>query len=397
MKVLMLGWELPPYNSGGLGVACLQLSRALADSGADIDFVLPYYPGGGISHMKVITMFKDPSEIALLPAAYQSYKEDAQRVGLPPANRVDNVFEDTVGRIFSYNEYDVIHAHDWLTFRAALRAKWLTNKPLVLHVHSVERDRAGGADGSPLVREIEATAMMMADRVIAVSQHTKDAIISDYGVPADRITVIHNAIDVADFQPVDEENAYSYLEYMKSRGWKVLINAGRLTIQKGLTQLVSAAAEAMYRCPKTFLLLVGSGEQRDELLSQAAQLGIADRCLFVGFQRGKNLRDAYRIADLFLMPSVSEPFGLVALEAVGYGVPVLISKQSGVAEALQSCLKVDFWDIREMTNQITSVLRNPKLGQELSANAGRELRVMTWRRPAEKLMRIYSEQIGAAA
>lgn len=395
MKVLMLGWELPPFNSGGLGVACLHLSKALASSGADIDFVLPYYPGPQMDHMNVITMFKDPEEFDRLPGIYD---ELGAKDGLPPAvNQADDAFEKLIGRIVSQQSYDIIHAHDWLTFRAALRAKWLTNKPLVLHVHSIERDRAGGKAGSPLVREIEFTAMHLADKVIAVSEHTKRAIVEDYKIPANKIAVVHNGINPSDFEPLDDANAYVYLELMKARGWKVLSYVGRLTIQKGLTQLIQAAAKAMRFEPNTLLLVVGGGEQRDQLISLSADLGIGDRVIFTDFQRGKRLRDAYRATDLFMMPSVSEPFGLVALEAAGYGAPVLVSKQSGVSEALKSCLKVDFWDVDEMANKIVSVLRNQSLANELSGNALAELDSMSWERPARKVMRLYFEHAGAPA
>lgn len=394
MKVLMLGWELPPYNSGGLGVACLQLSRALASSGADIDFVLPYYPGPGFDHMTVKSAFSRPSDLYSVANVYQS--QTAQITSSGPAG-LDATYEDTVSLVAASSEYDVIHAHDWLTFRAALRAKWESNIPLIVHIHSIERDRAGGKDGNPMVREIEATAMALADKVIAVSEHTKQAIIEDYTIPADKISVVYNAINPEDVVPLGDENSYRYLAAMHGRGWQVLAYVGRLTVQKGLIQLIRATAEAMKRAPKTFLLLVGSGEQRDELVQLAAELGIGDRVFFADFQRGKQLRDAFKSSQLFLMPSVSEPFGLVALEAAGYGVPVLLSKQSGVSEILKSCLKVDYWDINEMANQITAALQNPALAEELSRGAKVELSNVSWQRPAARVMELYAHHAGAAA
>lgn len=396
MKVLMLGWELPPFNSGGLGVACLQLSQALAASGADIDFVLPYYPGPGFDHMRIKSTFTEPADIFSFENVYQSKGFD-KKAGSTKSINFQTAFEDAVSYIASSGEYDVIHAHDWLTFRAALRAKWESGVPLIVHIHSIERDRAGGKEGSSLVREIEGTALALADKVVAVSDHTKQAIIDDYAIPADKIQVVHNGIDPSDFLPLDEENSYRYLIEMQKNGWQVLTYVGRLTVQKGLTQLIRASAEAMKRVPKTFLLLVGSGEQRDELIQLAADLGIGDRIFFADFQRGKRLRDAFKSAQLFLMPSVSEPFGLVALEAAGYGAPVLLSKQSGVSEVLKSCLKVDYWDIDEMANQIAAVLRDPVLGEELSHNAKYELDRLTWERPAQKVMSLYEAHARPAA
>jgi glycosyltransferase involved in cell wall biosynthesis len=245
-------------------------------------------------------------------------------------------FEDAVGRIAASKEYDVIHAHDWLTFRAALRAKQArTECPLILHVHSIERDRAGGETGNPLVREIEETSMLLADKVIAVSELTKQAIINEYGIPADKIDVLHNSVDHSTFEALDADNAYTYLSAMRTQGYRVVVAISRLTIQKGLPNLLYALREVVARSPKTFLLIVGSGEQYFELIQLAASLGIARNVLFTNFQRGKRLRDAYAVGDLFVMPSISEPFGLTALEAVGYGTPVLISRQSGVAEVLR--------------------------------------------------------------
>lgn len=391
MKILMLGWELPPHNSGGLGVACLQLSKALAESGADIDFILPHYSGNEHKHMKVTSAFSKDTDIYSLENAYSSYKyvKKGKRTRHFTIGHQQEAYEEAVAALVDSKEFDLIHAHDWLTFRAALRAKWQSGKPLVAHVHSIERDRAGGSPGNPLVREIEAVTMMLADRVIAVSERTKQAIINDYGIPAEKIKVVHNSLDPDDFVPLEGDNEYKYLEDLKALGWKVVVNVGRLTIQKGLPHLLEAAAEVIKRQPKTFFLFVGSGEQRDQLIEQAAALGIADRVIFAGFQRGKRWRDAYAIGDLFVMPSVSEPFGLTPLEAISYGTPVLISKQSGVAEILNNCLKIDFWDVNEMANQIVLTLQNQSLKDELINNAQREYSSLSWRSAALELMKVY--------
>ena len=392
MKILMLGWELPPHNSGGLGVACYQLCKSLAQNGADIEFILPYDTKHDIDFMKVTPAHPGIAE-AIIPSsvAYDSYRyiyEDGSEEFFDVFAQ-QNAYENAVERLVEAREFDVIHAHDWLTFRAAIRAKQKVNKPLILHVHSIEKDRAGGHYGNPLVREIEYLSMMIADRVVTVSQHTKDMVEQEYGIPSDKIEVVHNSIDLSEIENSLDENAYKYLEKMKNHGYRVAANVGRLTIQKGLPHLLRAARLVIDKHPKTLFLFVGSGEQRDELLELAAELGIADKVFFAGFQRGRNWRDAYRVADLFVMPSVSEPFGLTPLEAIGYGTPVLISKQSGVSEVIQNCLKVDFWDINEMANQITAVVQNPVLGEELLRNSYHEYQKLSWHNTAVKLIDVY--------
>ncbi len=396
---MMLGWELPPQNSGGLGVACLQMAKALAASGADIDFVLPYRTKQRYDFMRVVSA--QPTNVASISTinAYDSYKyilEDGSEFII---NAIDQhqAYESAVAKMVDALEFDVIHAHDWLTFKAALRAKVQSGKRLIVHMHSTERDRAGGKYGNPLVHEIESNALLIADQIIAVSQRVKDMIVSDYNIPADKIEVVHNSIDTDYLEPLDSDNTYKYLTRLKDRGWNVVINVGRLTIQKGLPHFLRAAAKVLDRQPHTMFLLVGSGEQRDELLELAAELGIADKVLFAGFARGKRWRDAYAIADLFVMPSISEPFGLTPLEAVAYGTPVLISKQSGVSEVLRNCLKVDFWDEDEMANQITSSLGNKTILEELHNNACRELKQLNWSSAADKLMKIYAVHAGRTA
>jgi glycogen(starch) synthase len=391
MKVLMLGWELPPHNSGGLGVACLQLSKALANSGADIDFVLPYSSGEKYDFMKITSVQpKNVKHISRLHA-YDSYKytlQDNSEVNVSVTDQ-QHAYEIAVGQIIAEKEFDVIHAHDWLTFRAGIRAKQQSGKPLIAHVHSIERDRAGDKYGNPIVREIEHMAFLMSDRIIAVSGRVKNMISEEYSIPKDKIDVVHNSIDQSFLDPLDKDNAYAYLEYMKQNGWKVVVNVGRLTIQKGLPHFLRAAGKVAKFSPKTFFLIVGDGEQRNELIELAAEQGIADRVIFAGFQRGKNWRDAYAIGDLFVMPSVSEPFGLTPLEAVAYGTPVMISKQSGISEVLQNCLKVDFWDEDEMANQMVSLLKNDTLRDELHYNAFKEYDRMSWDNAANQLMNIY--------
>jgi len=394
----MLGWELPPHNSGGLGVACYQLCKALSKKGADIEFILPYTAAHpDITFMRVRPAHQqDVKEVIKAGTAYQSFKyvKHNGEVEYLDLHGQIRVYEEAVGKLVEWAEFDIIHAHDWLTCRAALRAKMMTGKPLVVHFHSIEADRAGREfGGNPMVRDIEALAAHIADRVVAVSQLTKDAIVREYGVPADKIEVVYNHSDPTDLLPGDGENVYRYLAYMKGLGYRTVVNVGRLTIQKGLPNLLHAFKEVLARAPRTFLLLVGDGEQKIELINLAADLGISHNVFFAGFQRGKRLRDAFAVGDLFVLPSISEPFGLVALEAIGYGTPVLISKQSGVSEVVRNCLKVDFWDVKRMADMITAVVQNDTLRDELHANSYREYLNRSWDHSADRLWDIYGRHV----
>jgi glycogen(starch) synthase len=401
MRILMLGWELPPHNSGGLGVACYQLCKALSKKGADIEFVLPYTaPHPGVDFMRINSAHpQDVERVLQSGIAYDSFKyvKSTGEIEYVDLFGQAAIFEEAVERIVKLAEFDVIHAHDWLTCRAAIRAKMVSGKPLIVHFHSIEADRSGRPmGGNPLVREIENLALMLADKVIAVSQYTKDAIVREYDIPADKIEVVHNHSDPASLIPEKGDNAYRYLTEMRGLGYKVIVNVGRLTVQKGLPNLLRAFQLVLARQPKTFLLIVGSGEQRNELIQQAADLGIAGNVIFTGFQRGKNWRDAYGVADLFVMPSVSEPFGLTALEAIGYGTPVLISRQSGVSEMILNALKVDFWDVDEMANKMVAIVQNDVLRDELYKNSYHEYSSHSWDDSADKLVGIYNRHVREA-
>ncbi len=399
MKVLMLGWELPPHNSGGLGVACYQLCKALSKKGVDIEFVLPYTAEHNIDFMSINAAHpQDVESVMKAGIAYDSFKyvKKTGEVEYIDIFGQSAIYEKAVERIVKLAEFNVIHAHDWLTCRAALRAKELTGKPLIVHIHSIEADRAGVEHGgNPMVREIEATSMLIADKIIAVSNHTKKAIIREYDIPADKIDVVHNSFDASSLIAEAGYNAYDYLEQMKQKGYKVVASVGRLTIQKGLPNLLVAFKEVVAHQPKSLLLIVGSGEQYYELIGLSAQLGISQNVVFTDFQRGKKYRDAYSVADLFVMPSVSEPFGLTPLEAIGYGTPALISRQSGVAEVLNNCLKVDYWDTNEMANQIVGVLRSDALRDELHNNSLQEYSRLSWNHSADKMFDVYNQHKNA--
>ena len=396
MKILMLGWELPPHNSGGLGVACMHLCKALSGAGADIHFIVPYIADhSAIDFMRVSSAVPiDVKDVQKSGMAYDSFKfvnekGEEERVSLSDYHRI---YEKSMDRIVTLGEFDVIHAHDWLTMRAAIRAKQLSGKPLVVHIHAIESDRSGGNGGNPTVEEIEYMGMMMADKIIAVSNHTKQAIITRYNIPAEKIEVVHNSIDAGIYDNVIGDNAYPYFEKMRDNGYKVVMNVGRFTLQKGLHNLIHAMKIVIEKRPKSFLVFVGNGELEIELLTLAAELGIGANVLFTGFQRGKNWRDMFAQSDIFVMPSISEPFGLTALESAAFGVPALVSKQSGVAEVMKTALTTDYWDVDDMANQICTVLNNQDLQDQLSIDGVNEIARMSWRYQAEQLMGIYAKQ-----
>jgi glycogen synthase len=403
MKILMLGWELPPFNSGGLGVACYQMCKHLARRNAKIDFVLPYNTEDSLDFMRLLPALPTTGQQFInLAGAYDGFCYSCVSANCEHAypsdlrgqqRRYTTFVEQLVGR----ESYDVIHAHDWLTFEAGMRAKQLTGKPLIAHVHATEFDRAGSHAGNELVHQIEYSALMMSDAIIAVSQFTKDIIVQRYKIPADKVEVVHNAIDPSEFGTLDPHNAYRYLEEMKKLGYKVVVSLGRLSLQKGINHLLDAARRVKEKDGKVLFLIVGDGEMRDELIETAAEYGVAHNVVFTGFLRGKQWRDAYAIGDMFVMPSVSEPFGLSALEAAGYGNAVLLSKQCGVGEVLRSAMQFDFWDTDRLANAILTIAEHGSLQRSLSEGALNEVARLTWDEAAAKFERLYGRHaVGAA-
>lgn len=395
----MLGWELPPHNSGGLGVACYELAKSLSIEGVSIDFVLPYKADHGIKEFAVhhATHVTPEAMRAGGFGAYQSCMfecgEAAQceHIDISDLRSLQRYYTRYVDSVVEKLNPDVIHAHDWLTYEAGTQAKIRTGKPLVAHVHATEFDRAGAESGNPIVHDIEYNGLMMADKIIAVSQITKDIIIRRYNIPADKIEVIYNGIDATAFVDTDvsSRQTYVYLDAMKQQGYSVIVSLGRLTVQKGLDYLLEATARAASAHDKLLLLVAGSGEQRDELIEKAAELGIADKVLFTGFVRGQRWRDAYGVGDMFVMSSVSEPFGLTALEAAGYGNAVILTKQSGVGEVLHSALRYDFWDTDRLANQIVAVATQKSLQNQLVSDARNEFAKFAWEDVSKKCMEVY--------
>lgn len=393
----MLGWELPPHNSGGLGVACYHLSKAIAQQGTSIDFVVPYSaPHDDIDFMKVhhATQLSPLHKFGM--GAYDSkFFVETVNPAVPGELRtirdIQAQYYKFVEQFAKKNDFDAIHAHDWLTMEAGMRAKELTNKPLIVHVHATEFDRAGGNPGNPVVHEIEYQGLIMADRILAVSEITKNIIVEKYNIPPSKIEVAYNAIDTYSFDAnyQYDERTYQYLEGLKSEGYTIISAVTRLTIQKGLGNLVRAVAKAADKYDRLALLLAGDGEQRDELIRLAADLGISDKVFFTGFVRGKQWRDAYSVSDVFVLSSISEPFGLTALEAAHHDNAVIVTNQSGVGEVLHSIFRYDFWDTDRLADQLVGIATSPALKESLRRNVTREYTRISWGDVAQQCLSLY--------
>ena len=400
MKILMLGWELPPHNSGGLGVACLNMARALAGQGADIDFVVPYeaeHPE--IKFMKVLSATHLDPIYRYGGGAYESLKllekiiPSINKEELLSIRDVQKSYCDFVEKYLTEFKPDIVHAHDWLTYEAGVLAKKNFGISLVAHVHATEFDRAGMRMGNPLIHEVEREGLMLADQIIAVSETTKRIIHDKYHIPLSKIHVVYNSLD-ENYEKSDynfDQDAYGYLRKLKTTGYTVVSTVGRFTIQKGLHNLMRAAALAISKNPKLIFVFAGDGEERNELVSLAADLGISKNVIFTGFIRGKKLRDIYSISDIFVMSSISEPFGLTALEAAHHGDVLILTKQSGVSEIIWSALKYDFWDEKKLADQIIAVSQNSALRETLQHNVKHEYHKISWDQVAKKCLKIYNK------
>jgi len=391
-KILMFGWEFPPYNSGGLGTACLGLTRALASENAYIAFVLPRKVDLSVSFAKIIfaAAAKTEDEKKMISGYITSIEYSLLREKL--GSFYGNTLLDEVALYASKakdialtENPDIIHAHDWLSFPAGLEAKHATGKPLILHVHATEFDRTGGQGVNQDVYNIEKKTMNEADGIIAVSNFTKEKIVQHYGIIPSKITVVHNGIDEADYHVLPPQ-----LEEIKRDGkQKIVLFAGRITIQKGPEYFVQAAKKVLEYYPNVLFVVSGSGDMQQQMMIEAASLGVGDKVIFTGWLRGDDLNSLYQAADLYVMPSVSEPFGIIPLESIVNGTPVIISKQTGVSEVLSHALKVDFWDTDEMANKILGVLQNESLGETLLNESQKEIKKITWKSAAKKVLNIY--------
>lgn len=364
LRVAMIGWEYPPFKVGGLGTHCHGLTRSLADLGVKIDFYMP----------KTDRIKSDKKNIRI---------KEIGEVIFPYERPLSGEFFDRVDR---YNDlcikkvrgdYDLIHCHDWLTVRAGIALKSRFRIPLILTIHSTEYDRTGWLNPNQWFIDIEKEGMMKADRVITVSHYTKRIVAEKYSIPEEKIRVVHNAVT-----PVGEGD----------NKLNIVLFLGRLTVQKGPEFFIRAAKKVLEVEDCTFVI-GGTGDMLPNLVHLAVNLGIANKVMFTDALTEEEVKYLYKIAKVYVLPSVSEPFGITALEALSAGVPVIISKTAGISEVLENCLRVDFWDVDEMANKIVALLRYNALRQALAKGGEKEVEFFTWDRSARKTLAVYHEVI----
>ncbi len=427
IRVFMLGWEFPPFISGGLGTACYGLTKAMDQLGVRVTFVLPkMVESRYATHVKLLTpgmrrrmlrgtarerelqnvtfrSILSPLQAYATPDTYDERIGEILRLRRESMAALDGAADARGGSDYAgdlYNEvqryaamamemargeqFDVIHAHDWMTYPAGIAVAMITGKPLIVHVHSTEFDRSG-EHVNQVVYDIEREGMQRADRVITVSQFTRGIIISRYGIPGDKVDVVYNGVE-RDGQGVPAPISIRREE-------KLVLFLGRITMQKGPEYFLYAAKKVLEVMDNVKFVMAGSGDLMYRSVELAAHLGIGHKVLFTGFLRGGDVRRIYQLADLYVMPSVSEPFGIAPLEALDNDVPVIISRQSGVSEVLRHALKVDFWDVNEMANKIVAVLKYPPLQMTLRNHGNFEVRKLRWRDAARNCLRIYEEML----
>lgn len=405
LKVLTFGWELAPVLSGGLGVVCRDLTEALVSKDVKITFVVPKLPhtflhsGFNLVNASSISLDEellktinistpllpyDTSACKIQNCINSKFKYDQDLYGVNLLEEVE-CYAMTAAKIAATEPHDIIHAHDWMTGIAALKAKKVSGKPIVFHVHSTEYDRTAN-NPRPAIMEYEKLALEGADRIIAISEYTKKIVVEKYHINPNKISIVHNAINTDDMN--DSLNKLD----TKVRDKMVLFLA-RLTIQKGADYLLQAAQKVLQKKRNVKFVIVGKGPMLSKLVDMSFELGINKQVIFAGSMNHEDVDQAYKRADLFVMPSVSEPFGLTCLEAIKNGTPVLISKQSGASEVIKNALKVDFWDVDTMASKILSVLEHDSLATTLTENGFRDLRKLTWNGQADKVVEIYHELI----
>ncbi len=427
MKILMFGWEFPPHISGGLGTACYGLVKGLNAIGSDeIQFVVPKAYGDEDSRLAsfinasdvVVSQqitdhreFLKNIEFLEIESNIVPYTSPEEYERLVKENKLQNktfintrfggkmnftggygmeLFQEiaayalVAAQVAASSDFDIIHAHDWLTFPAGLAAKKVTGKPLIIHVHATDFDRSGGSV-NPGVYEIERTGMHGADRIIAVSNLTRKTIIEKYEVDPAKVVTVYNAVEPTN----DLEN----LRLSKGISDKIVTFLGRVTMQKGPEYFIEAAYRVLQKMKNVRFVMAGSGELLQKMINRVAALRIGDRFHFTGFLRGEEVKQMYALSDVYVMPSVSEPFGISPLEAMQSNVPVIISHQSGVSEILKHAIKIDFWDIDSMADAIYGILNYPGLKKVFSHHGKKEVDNLKWDNTATKVKEIYHSLI----
>lgn len=427
----MFGWEFPPHIAGGLGTACYGMTRGLSRNDVEVAFVVPHaygdedqrfahvvnasdvealygsVSGGAEDIVDKMTFIRIDSNMVpyISPEEYAVYREQYAETGRKFWESTDvwkqrytfsgkygaNLMEEVaryaivaaqVARDLE-GRFDVIHAHDWLTYFAGIAAKRVSGKPLVVHMHATEYDRSG-ENVNTQVYAIEKAGMMAADRVIAVSNLTRNIIIARYGIPPEKVVTVHNAVRFSG-------NANEAPE--RGLDDEIVTFLGRITYQKGPDYFVEAAAKVLKKVPGVRFVMAGSGDMMNHVIRRVARLGIADRFHFTGFLRGDDVRRMFRLSDVYVMPSVSEPFGISPLEAMRSNVPVIISKQSGVAEVLDYALKVDYWDVDALADAIYGLIAYPALSRMFASKGLEEVTNLKWNDAAAKIKKVYETVI----
>jgi glycosyltransferase involved in cell wall biosynthesis len=417
MKVLMFGWEFPPKIYGGLAVASYGITKGMVDDQHDVEitFCLPRPTGDEEKFLKIINMSQVP--VCWRDVQYDQIKErmightaedyyrfrdniyaDFNYMGVDdlgclqfaggyPSNLHEEInnFSIISGILARSEQFDIIHAHDWLTYPAGVHAKMVSGKPLCIHVHATDFDRSRGRV-NPTVYSIEKNGMDHADCIMCVSELTRRTVINEYHQDPRKVFAIHNAV-----YPLPQEyQDIPRKEYSKE---KVVTFLGRITMQKGPEYFVEAADLVLKRTKNVRFCFAGSGDMYEAMVNLAASKGIADRFHFPGFQRGKQVYECYKYSDVFVMPSVSEPFGIAPLEAMQCGTPCIISKQSGCGEILDKVIKVDYWDTHAMADAIYSICNNEGLFRYLQEEGIKEVNEITWVKVGHRIRKLYDECI----
>lgn len=402
MKVLTFGWDFPPSRNGGLGVACHGLTRELFNEGIEVIFVLPKKQETIGTPKFVFAGAEHKTTVIEVNSAIAPYHSGASLVtsvvghhsdGTPKfttRSMLDEVhlFAARAAEIARTEQFDIIHAHDWTSYLAGVAAKKVSGKPLILHVHATSFDQAASNNVDPTIFRIEQDAFNYADSVVAVSDLTRRIIIEKHRIAPEKVTVVHNGCDTF-VPPVYEPT----LRELKSQGKKIVLYHGRITIQKGVDYFVRAARRVVDVDPNIVFVISGWGDMQNQIVRLVGETGLSGHVIFAGALWEEERDRMYQTADLVVMPSVSEPFGLVPLEALQHGTPSLISKQSGVAEVLTHVLKIDFWDVDGMANHILAAMRYDVLRTQLASEGRIEINRLSWREAAKKIVTLYKNLV----
>ena len=381
ITVLKLGWEFPPNNWGGLGVACYGVVEGLIQNNVKVILVLPNKQKNILKNCKVIHAI----------SVKNNQKDE---------NVYKNLYTNLFSKIVNYGKscqeivkkesFDIIHAHDWMTFKAAIKLKKITGKPLVVHVHSTEVDRQGCKNKKQKIYDIEKSGMQVADKVFAVSEYTKNRIIKYYKIDADKIEVVHNAICITNNKTeLKDMEKKVYLEKLKKSKNKKVLFLGRLTFQKGPEYFIKAAKKVLQSRDDIEFIVAGDGDMKNKLIKLACKLGIRKKIIFTGFLKGSLVDEAYKLSDVYVMPSLCEPFGLAPLESIRNNTPVIVSKNAGVCEIIKNCLKINFSDTDQIAKKILKLINSPDLHQKMTTEGLKEVSKLTWDKAVRKCIKIY--------